>query len=147
MKSKRNQSAGISGQIGGIEIKSRPIDEKARLLKNEVQKLWLKINTSFKIQFQGIQEELNDMERRVGIICIQINAVEIELMPLAKKIMPVEGKMKTHKKRIGIIQKTVKRSIANIMIVERKMKVIRKKLSTASPQNPFIKHYKFSVTR
>lgn len=133
-------------QLRGIEIKSRAIDEKAYHLKNETQALKLKINASFKINIASVEEAINDIERRAGLIKIEIPVIQNEIKPIAEGIIHSEKKSKMLRGRIKFIERAIKRSAANILAVEGKIKVIRKKVSTASPQHPYIKHEQFEVT-
>lgn len=142
-----NQPDTTHEKIGIIEIKSRAIDKNASLLKNEAKELALKIDSAFKINLASVEDEINDIERRAGLIKIGICAIKNEIKPISEIIIPNEWKSKALKKRIAIIEKAIKRSVANVLVVDGKTKAIEKKVATASPHSPFIKHHQFSVTR
>jgi len=61
--------------------------------------------------------------------------------------MPLEKKVKTVKKYIRIFNKRIKHILIKSMFIAGKIKIIRKKLATAGTKHPFIKDYKFSVSR
>ena len=133
--------------IKGIELRSRAIDRNAALLKHEVKSFTLKINSAFQINIESVEEEFSDMKRRASIIRVQVNSIENEMQPIADIVLPSAWKAKARKKRIEMIKKALRRSIVNVLAADGKLKSIENKIATASRQKPFIKHYKFSVTR
>lgn len=134
-------------ELALIEIKSRSIEAKALLIKTKIRVLEAEINSAFKINITGIEQDINRIEKTAKDIIIEISSIENKIKFILETTMLKDWKMKALENRIGVIERGIKRSTANVLIVNAKIKNISKKVATASPQQPFIKHYRFSVTR
>lgn len=133
--------------VEGVEKRSRAVEKRTIFLKRAVKAFALEINTSFKINVENVTDEIHDIERRNGIIKVELDSIHRELRPVAKVVLNAEGKMKTLKLRIGLIEKALKRITANVLLTDGKIKTIKSKVATASTKQPYIKHHKFSVTK
>jgi len=63
------------------------------------------------------------------------------------QVMPLEKSVKIVKKNIQSFDRRINGITVHAMYIEGIIKLIRKKLATANTKHPFIKHYKFSLTR
>lgn len=133
--------------VESLEKRSRTIEKRTIFLKRAVKAFALEINTSFKINVENVTDEIHDIERRSGIIKVEMEPLCRELRPVAKAVLNADRKMKTLKLRIGFIEKALKRITANVLLTDGKIKTIKSKVATASTKQPYIKHHKFSVTK
>lgn len=133
-------------QIGAIEKKVFSLLPKMKKLARELLAIDKKTYANW-IKASEIELDVNNAEAKITSIKSEMSNIEEKIRMMLNEIMPYDRGVRTIRQRISRVEKHLKHAVIKIMAFERKIKVFRNKLRTATSEHPYIKQYKFSVTK
>ncbi|MCC7302811.1 MAG: hypothetical protein IT233_09225 [Bacteroidia bacterium] len=137
----------LNARMDVLEKQLFPILAEARKLYEQIKLIDIKKLNAPNVKIATIQDEISALELKMKQIKEKADPIEWEVNDIKQRAMNIESRIKTLLFRIARARKHTHTILLKVMGMEKRMKSVRQKLSTAAPGSSLIQHYKFSVSR